>query len=265
MLAKEAARQAQDGAPRELANILWALAKFKLTEARVPEVFDALAQACAAKAPAFNAQDVSNTAWAWATAGATSNQAGWDALAAHAPSRSRASTSARARRRGPRDVGRRRAALEAIAQAAPARMARDEFDAPREHGLGLRHGRLHVQLDRRCVAVVAALRRHRRVRAAAHGRVQAPGAERDGLGRGKVVRVLASSTTSDPELAAPNEAPRRRRAQRRLGLRRASLRPSSSRRRRPRTISQFKRRWRRSRAVAKRTLPNRPSRSATTN
>ena len=33
------------------------------------EVFDALAQACAAKAPAFNAQDVSNTAWAFAKAG----------------------------------------------------------------------------------------------------------------------------------------------------------------------------------------------------
>ena len=33
VLAKEAARQAQDGAPRELANILWALAKFKLTTA----------------------------------------------------------------------------------------------------------------------------------------------------------------------------------------------------------------------------------------
>ena len=62
VLAKEAARQAQDGAPRELANILWALAKFKLTEAAAPEVFDALSQACAAKAPAFNAQDVSNTA-----------------------------------------------------------------------------------------------------------------------------------------------------------------------------------------------------------
>ena len=85
VLAKEAARQAQDGAPRELANILWALAKFKLTEAAAPEVFDALSQACAAKAPAFNAQDVSNTAWAWATAGAPANTAGWDALAAHAP------------------------------------------------------------------------------------------------------------------------------------------------------------------------------------
>ena len=132
VLAKEAARQAQDGAPRELANILWALAKFKLTEAAVPEVFDALSQACAAKAPAFNAQDVSNTAWAWATAGATSNQAGWDALAAHAPSKiesfDQRALSLTAWAFATSGVA-APPLFEAIAQAAPARMARDEFDA----------------------------------------------------------------------------------------------------------------------------------------
>ena len=132
VLAKEAARQAQDGAPRELANILWALAKFKLTEAAMPEVFDALSQACAAKAPAFNAQDVSNTAWAWATAGATSNQAGWDALAAHAPSKiesfDQRALSLTAWAFATSGVA-APPLFEAIAQAAPARMARDEFDA----------------------------------------------------------------------------------------------------------------------------------------
>ena len=132
VLAKEAARQAQDGAPRVLANILWALAKFKLTEAAVPEVFDALSQACAAKAPAFNAQDVSNTAWAWATAGATSNQAGWDALAAHAPSKiesfDQRALSLTAWAFATSGVA-APPLFEAIAQAAPARMARDEFDA----------------------------------------------------------------------------------------------------------------------------------------
>ena len=132
VLAKEAARQAQDGAPRELANILWALAKFKLTEAAMPEVFDALSQACAAKAPAFNAQDVSNTAWAWATAGATSNPAGWDAIAAHAPSKiesfDQRALSLTAWAFATAGVAAPQL-FEAIAQAAPARMARDEFDA----------------------------------------------------------------------------------------------------------------------------------------
>ena len=132
VLAKEAARQAQDGAPRELANILWALAKFKLTEATMPEVFDALAQACALKAPAFNAQDVSNTAWAWATAGATSNPAGWDALAAHAPSKiesfDQRALSLTAWAFATSGVAAPQL-FEAIAQVAPARMARDEFDA----------------------------------------------------------------------------------------------------------------------------------------
>ena len=132
VLAKEAARQAQDGAPRELANILWALAKFKLTEAAVPEVFDALSQACAAKAPAFNAQDVSNTAWAWATAGVSTNQAGWDALAAHAPSKiesfDQRALSLTAWAFATSGVA-APPLFEAIAQAAPARMARDEFDA----------------------------------------------------------------------------------------------------------------------------------------
>ena len=132
VLAKEAARQAQDGAPRELANILWALAKFKLTEATMPEVFDALAQACAAKAPAFNAQDVSNTAWAWATAGATSNPAGWDALATHAPSKiesfDQRALSLTAWAFATSGVAAPQL-FEAIAQVAPARMARDEFDA----------------------------------------------------------------------------------------------------------------------------------------
>ena len=131
VLAKEAARQAQDGAPRELANIMWALAKFKLTEAAAPEVFDALAQACAAKAPAFNAQDVSNTAWAWATAGVSTNQ-GWDALAAHAPSKiesfDQRALSLTAWAFATAGVA-APPLFEAIAQAAPARMARDEFDA----------------------------------------------------------------------------------------------------------------------------------------
>ena len=132
VLAKEAARQAQDGAPRELANILWALAKFKLTEAAAPEVFDALSQACAAKAPAFNAQDVSNTAWAWATAGVSTNQAGWDALATHAPSKiesfDQRALSLTAWAFATSGVA-APPLFEAIAQAAPARMARDEFDA----------------------------------------------------------------------------------------------------------------------------------------
>ena len=132
VLAKEAARQAQDGAPRELANILWALAKFKLTEATMPEVFDALSQACAAKAQAFNAQDVSNTAWAWATAGATTNPVGWDALAMHAPAKiesfDQRALSLTAWAFATAGVA-APPLFEAIAAAAPARMARDEFDA----------------------------------------------------------------------------------------------------------------------------------------
>ena len=53
----------QDFKAQGLANTLWAMAK---TSRVVPEVFDPLCQAAAAKVQDFNAQDLANMLWAMA-------------------------------------------------------------------------------------------------------------------------------------------------------------------------------------------------------